>query len=109
MKVAVISSPEGCTLFPAAVFLKLYDPRYLDERTAAQTVNPWILEKEEKAEKIASSIENLTCATPTANDSKAGGSGADQEMALEKMIKHSDESHVPDFELANQLEIEEEY
>src|SRR5271154_1631735 len=55
MKVAVTSKPPESTL-PSTAFLKLYDRRYIDERTGRIESLRWDHRREREAEKVAQHI-----------------------------------------------------
>jgi hypothetical protein len=56
MKVEILNCDDDQVALPRIAFLKLYDRRYLDERTSDGR-DPWTHEKEEQAKKVAQKLQ----------------------------------------------------
>jgi tRNA A-37 threonylcarbamoyl transferase component Bud32 len=102
LKISVVSKSIEDNPVPSIAFLKLYDRRYLDERTGNNAFYPWNHQKEAKAEAIARASAKTVRANGGYNfDDHTSESSAEEDS-------HVEESDGTDDEL-NPWEVEEYY
>ena len=105
LKVSVVSQSIEDDTVPSLAFLKLYDRRYLDERTGNDAFYPWNHQKEAEAETIArASGKTVRVNGVNSSDDHASESSAEEDSDSEE----SDGTDDQDDEL-NPWEVEEYY